>query len=91
MSTEPNTPSEGPSSTEPTLHDRVAKVIGEVRPYLQADGGDCELVDVTPEGVVRLRLQGACSTCPSATYTLQMGIQTRLQEAIPEITGVVAV
>lgn len=70
------------------MKEKVAKVIETVRPMLQADGGDVELVEVTPEGVVKLRLTGACGGCPMSTYTLRMGIERRLKEAIPEIKGV---
>ena len=67
---------------------KVQEVLDTVRPYLQADGGDCELVDVTPEGIVRLRLKGACGACPSSTYTLKLGIEEQLKQHIPEIKGV---
>jgi len=55
--------------------DKVQEVLNMLRPYLQGDGGDVELVDITPDGVVNVRLQGACGTCPSSTYTLKMGIE----------------
>ncbi len=59
----------------------------KLRPYLMADGGNVELVEI--EGpVVRLRLQGACGSCPSSTMTLRMGIERKLKEAIPEIAEV---
>jgi len=67
---------------------KVAKVIETIRPRLQADGGDVELVDVTPDGTVKLRLTGACGGCPMSTYTLRMGIERRLKEALPDIKGV---
>ena len=64
--------------------DNVETVLDEMRPYLMADGGNVELVDI--EGpVVKLRLQGACGSCPSSTMTLKMGIERRLREMIPEI------
>jgi Fe-S cluster biogenesis protein NfuA len=70
---------------------RVTEVIGtDIRPALQMDGGDIELVSVE-EGVVRVRLQGACKGCPGARMTLQMGVQARLQEKIPEVKSVEAV
>lgn len=68
--------------------DLLSKVIGEIRPYLQGHGGDCELVDVTDTGVVQLRLRGACSGCPSATYTVKMGIREHLLENVPGVTDV---
>lgn len=71
--------------------EKVEQVLTMVRPYLQADGGDVELVGITDEGVVQLRLQGACGTCPSSTYTLKMGIEEQMKQYIPEVTGVEAV
>lgn len=67
---------------------RVQEVINQIRPSLQADGGDIELVDVTPEGVVKVKLQGACSGCPGAAMTLKMGVEKTLKKHIPEVTGV---
>ncbi len=67
--------------------DNVETVLDELRPYLMADGGNVELVDI--EGpIVKLRLQGACGSCPSSTMTLKMGIERRLREKIPEIAEV---
>src|SRR5688500_14513284 len=66
-------------------------VINLIRPAVQADGGDIELVDVTPEGVVQIRFHGACHGCPRSTMTLQMGIERNLREKIPEVTQVVPV
>ncbi len=64
--------------------ENVEKVLDELRPYLMSDGGNVELVDV--EGpIVKLRLQGACGSCPSSAMTLRMGIERRLRETIPEI------
>lgn len=70
------------------MRERVRKVLEEVRPYLQRDGGDVELVDVTPGNVVHVRLRGACGTCPGATMTLKGGIERVLKERIPEIVSV---
>ncbi|MDX2084542.1 MAG: NifU family protein [Candidatus Melainabacteria bacterium] len=70
---------------------KVQEVLDTLRPYLQADGGDCELVDITEEGKVLLRLHGACGTCPSSTYTLKMGIEEQLKQYIPGVTEVVSV
>ncbi len=67
--------------------DNVETVLDELRPFLMADGGNVELVDI--EGpIVKLRLQGACGSCPSSTMTLKMGIERRLREKIPEIAEV---
>ncbi|APB35263.1 nitrogen-fixing NifU domain-containing protein [Gloeomargarita lithophora Alchichica-D10] len=67
--------------------DNVEQVLDEMRPYLIADGGNVELVEIDGP-VVRLRLQGACGSCPSSTMTLRMGIERRLREFIPEIAEV---
>lgn len=68
-------------------NENVETVLDELRPYLMADGGNVELVDI--EGpTVKLRLQGACGSCPSSTMTLRMGIERRLREQIPEINEV---
>jgi Fe-S cluster biogenesis protein NfuA len=67
--------------------ENVETVLDEMRPYLMADGGNVELVEL--EGpIVKLRLQGACGSCPSSTMTLRMGIERRLRERIPEIAEV---
>jgi Fe-S cluster biogenesis protein NfuA len=67
---------------------KVQSVIEEIRPNLQADGGDIELVDVTADGVVKVRLKGACHGCPGAAMTLKMGVERLLKSRIPEITAV---
>ncbi len=79
------------STTTPDLGARVEQVINLIRPAVQSDGGDLEYVEVTPEGVVRIRLHGACVGCPSSNITLQMGIERNLRAHIPEITGVEAI
>jgi Fe-S cluster biogenesis protein NfuA len=78
-------------SNSPTLRERVAKVIDLIRPAVQSDGGDLELVDITPGGVVQIRLHGACVGCPSSAMTLQTGVERNLKSHIPEVTGVEAV
>jgi len=70
------------------MKEKVKTVIDAVRPMLQADGGDVELIEVTDDGIVKLRLTGACGSCPMSTYTLRMGIEKRLRAAVPEIIGV---
>jgi len=70
---------------------KVVDVLNLLRPYLQADGGDVELVDVTSDGVVQLRLQGACGSCPSSTYTLKMGIEEQMKQYVPGVKEVVSV
>ena len=69
------------------LRERVEAAIAQVRPSLQADGGDVELVDVV-DGIAKVRLQGACHGCPMAAMTLQMGIERVIKSQVPEITGV---
>jgi Fe-S cluster biogenesis protein NfuA len=75
----------------PSVRERVQGVINLIRPAVQADGGDIELVNVKDDGVVEIRFHGACHGCPSSTMTLQMGIERNLREKIPEITAVVPV
>jgi len=74
-----------------SVRERVQGVINLIRPAVQADGGDIELVDVTDAGVVQIRFHGACHGCPSSTMTLQDGIARNLREKIPEITAVIPV
>ncbi|MEE9152156.1 MAG: NifU family protein [Thermoplasmata archaeon] len=74
------------------MKEKIEKVIDEqIRPGLQMDGGDIELVDVGEDGVVKVRLKGACCGCPMSQLTLTMGVEKRLKEMIPEVKGVVAV
>jgi len=73
------------------VRERVQEVIDEIRPMLQADGGDVELVDVTDDGVVRVRLTGACGGCPMSQITLSRGIESRLRASIPEVARVESV
>jgi Fe-S cluster biogenesis protein NfuA len=70
------------------MKEKVQSVIEEIRPNLQADGGDIELVDVTKDGVVKVRLRGACHGCPGAAMTLKNGVERLLKSKIPEITAV---
>lgn len=70
------------------MKEKIQAVINEIRPNLQADGGDIEFVNVTPEGIVQVRLQGACHGCPGAAMTLKMGVERLLKSRIPEIKGV---
>lgn len=73
------------------MREKVQEVLNQVRPALQADGGDVELVDVSDEGVVSVKLTGACGSCPMSTMTLKMGIERTLMENIPEVKEVVQV
>ena len=77
------------SATEgQSLRQRVEKIIDLIRPSVQEDGGDVELVDISAKGVVQVRFLGACVDCPSSSLTLKMGIERNLKEHIPEITEV---
>lgn len=69
------------------MFDEVKKALEEIRPILQADGGDVELIGVE-DGVVKLKLVGACSGCAMAKMTLKMGIERKLREKVPQIRGV---
>ncbi len=69
------------------LRDRVSATLDKVRPSLQADGGDVELIDIV-DGIVKVKLQGACHGCPMAAMTLQMGIERILKNEVPEVQGV---
>ncbi|MFH1625733.1 MAG: NifU family protein [Pseudomonadota bacterium] len=71
------------------MREKVEKVLDEIRPSLQADGGDVQLVDVT-DGTVKVQLTGACGSCPMSQMTLKMGIERTLKAKIPEITEVIA-
>ncbi len=73
------------------LRQRVEDVLGAIRPLLQADGGDVELVEVGEDGIVKVKLRGACGGCPMSRITLKRGIETRVKQAVPEIKSVEAV
>ena len=75
----------------PDLRPQVEEVIGAIRPMLQADGGDVEVVEVTEDGTVKVRLKGACGGCPMAQLTLKQGIERRLKDSIPEVKRVESV
>lgn len=78
--------------TDSVMTPQVKSVIEDIRPALQADGGDIELVQVDEAtGMVSVRLQGACRGCPGATMTLKMGVERLLKEKVPQVKGVVAV
>jgi Fe-S cluster biogenesis protein NfuA len=73
------------------LREKIEDALNKVRPSLQADGGDVEFVDVDEDGVVKLRLTGACGGCPMSQMTLKMGIEKILKQNVPEIDRVEAV
>jgi Fe-S cluster biogenesis protein NfuA len=73
------------------MKEEVQKAIDLIRPSLQADGGDVELVDVSAEGIVKVKLTGACRGCPMSQMTLKMGIEKMIKKQIPDIKEVIAV
>jgi Fe-S cluster biogenesis protein NfuA len=73
------------------MKEKVQEALELVRPALQADGGDVELVDVTDDGVVSVKLKGACGSCPMSTMTLKMGIERTLKDKVPGVKSVVQV
>lgn len=75
---------------EQETRERIVRVIQRIRPAIQADGGDVEFVDLE-DGVVQLRLMGACVGCPMSTMTLQAGIERLIRQEVPDIKGVMSV
>ncbi|HNR69151.1 MAG TPA: NifU family protein [bacterium] len=75
---------------EKSVEDKISEALENIRPMLQADGGDVQLVEVK-DGVVKVRLRGACGSCPMAQMTLKMGIERELKRRIPEVVEVVSV
>lgn len=73
------------------MKEQVQKALEKVRPGLQADGGDVELIDVSPEGLVKVKLTGACHSCPMSQMTLKMGIEKILKQQVPSVKEVVSV
>jgi Fe-S cluster biogenesis protein NfuA len=73
------------------LKEQVQIALNEIKPALEADGGDVELVDVSDEGVVKVRLTGACRGCPMGMQTLKLGIEKHLKQKVPEVSEVVGV
>lgn len=73
------------------LEERVKRVIEKIRPSLQMEGGDVELVEVTPDGVVKVRLKGRCVGCPFSALTLKAGIEREIKNEVPEVKEVVSV
>ncbi|MEW6622727.1 MAG: NifU family protein [Bacillota bacterium] len=73
------------------MKEKVEAALNKVRPYLQRDGGDVELVSVEDDGTVKVRLQGACGGCPGAMQTLKHGIERILKEEVPEVKEVIGV
>jgi len=73
------------------MEERIKKALDNVRPYLQADGGDVELVNVSKDGIVQVKLLGACSSCPMSQMTLRAGVERALIREVPGIRRVEAV
>jgi Fe-S cluster biogenesis protein NfuA len=72
------------------MREKIEKALDKIRPMLKADGGNIELIDVSDEGVVKLKLTGACGHCPMSTMTLKMGVERVLKQEVPEIKEVIA-
>ena len=73
------------------LESKVKNVLEQIRPYLQADGGDVEFVDMTEDNIVNIRLLGMCGNCPHSQMTLKSGIEAAVKRVLPEITSVESV
>ncbi len=84
-------PSEQSICATARVRERVEHVLNLIRPSIQSDGGDVELIDVTAEGIVRVRLLGDCIGCPSSTVTLRSGIERNLRRLVPEVKAVQSV
>lgn len=70
------------------LKEKVSQALEGIRGYLQADGGDIQLVEVTDDGVVKVAFQGACAGCPMSSYTLKLAVEKKLKELVPEVKTV---
>ncbi|ULQ58807.1 NifU family protein [Brucepastera parasyntrophica] len=71
------------------MEEEIKKALDEIRPQLQADGGDVEFISVSDDGQVAVRLTGACGSCPMATMTLKMGVEAHLKKTVPGVTEVI--
>jgi Fe-S cluster biogenesis protein NfuA len=95
LSSQDTAMTQSPSDATPPgnapLRERVEEILSLIRPVIQSDGGDVELVDVTDDGFVTVRFLGACVGCPSSNMTLQSGIERQLKDRIPEVQAVHAV
>lgn len=78
-------------NTKNELHAKVEEVLDQIRPYLQADGGNVTLVEITKDNIVKVELQGACKSCSMSLMTLKSGIEETIKRALPEITSVEAI
>jgi Fe-S cluster biogenesis protein NfuA len=73
------------------LHQRVEEALQSIRPYLEADGGDVEIVEITSDNIVRLELKGACKTCNMSHMTMRAGIEETIKKSVPEVKGIESV
>ena len=73
------------------IKDKVQKALDKIRPYLQADGGDVNLVEITDDLLVKVEMTGACDGCPYSMHTLKAGVEEGIRKAAPEIKGVIAI
>ena len=73
------------------LHQRVEEALQSIRPYLEADGGDVEIVEITEDNIVRLELKGACKTCNMSHMTMRSGIEETIRKSVPEVKGIESV
>ena len=73
------------------MREKIEAALNKVRPGLQADGGNVELIDVTEDGIVKVKMTGACGGCPMSQMTLKMGIEKAIKEEVPEVKEVIAV
>jgi Fe-S cluster biogenesis protein NfuA len=87
----PTTPEDHFEGKEIDMKEKIQAAIDKVRPMLQADGGDVELIDVSDDGVVKVRLQGACKGCPMSQMTLKNGIERIIKQEVPEVKSVESV
>lgn len=74
-----------------SIKERILKVLNEIRPYLQSDGGDIDLIDISDDLTVKVKLQGACHGCPYSKQTLKAGVEQALLKEVPEIKSVISV
>lgn len=79
------------NSSIQTILQKVEDALQAIRPYLEADGGDVKILNISEEGVVKLELLGACGTCPMSTMTLRAGVEEAIKRAVPEVKGVEAI
>ncbi len=76
---------------ENSLIERIERSLDSIRPYLQSDGGNIRVVEVTPEGIVKVEMIGSCISCPMSSMTLKAGVEETIRNSFPEITGVEAI